>query len=134
MKKLITFTLGNLIGIIVATQLLTGITVTGGFVAYIILATVISLINWGVKPILTFLTLPINLLTFGLFNIVFNIVLFYAVSLIVPGYEITTGEFVGINTSFFVIPPWNTSLIATIVLGSIVIGLMASLVEWLLKS
>ena len=131
MKKLGVYIIANLVAIIVVTELLTGVSVTGGFVAYLILAAVISLINWGVKPILNFLTLPINFLTLGLFNIVLNTILFYVVSLIVPGYEITAGEFIGIATPIFVIPSWHTSLLATIVIGSLVLSLMAGLVEWL---
>jgi len=133
MKKLGIYVISNLVAIWVVTLLLTGVQITGGFLAYLILAFVVSLINWGVKPILTFLTLPFNFLTLGLFNIVLNIVLFYVVSLIVPGYEITAGEFIGLKTPVFVIPAWHTSLLVTIVIGSLLLALMAGLIEWLLK-
>ena len=133
MKKLGIYIIANLVAIWAITLLLTGVKVTGGFLAYLILALIISLVNWGVKPILTFLTLPFNFLTLGLLNIIIDIVLFYVISLVIPGYEITAGEFIGIDASIFVIPAWHTSLLVTIVIGALLLSLMAGLIEWLLK-
>ncbi|MBP7061168.1 MAG: phage holin family protein, partial [Candidatus Moranbacteria bacterium] len=48
-----------------------GITVQG-FVTALILALVWGLIGVTVKPVLLLLTLPINLLTFGIFTFVIN--------------------------------------------------------------
>lgn len=133
MKKLGVHIIANLLAIWVITLLLTGVKVTGGPISYIILALAISLVNWGVKPIITFLTLPFNFLTLGLLNVIINIVLFYVISLLIPGYEITAGQFIGIETPIFVIPAWETNLMVTILIGSLLLSLMAGLVEWLLK-
>lgn len=52
-----------------------------------------------VKPVVTILTLPINLLTLGLFGIVINAVLFWSLSYIVDGFSVS--GFVGaVITSF----------------------------------
>lgn len=50
---------------------------------------VIVLINVFIKPVLKLLTLPINILTLGLFTLVINAVLFMFVGYIVPGIEIS---------------------------------------------
>lgn len=42
------------------------------FVAALVAAVVIGLVNAFIRPILSILTLPINLLTFGLFTFVIN--------------------------------------------------------------
>jgi len=50
---------------------------------------VIGAINAFIKPIVRVLTLPITCLTFGLFALVINAVLFYAGASLTPGMEIS---------------------------------------------
>lgn len=64
-----------------------GITISS-FVTALIASAVIALINIFIKPVLVFLTLPINILTLGLFILVINALLFMFVAYLVPGVEI----------------------------------------------
>lgn len=64
-----------------------GITISN-FTTALIAAVVIALVNLGIKPILVFLTLPINILTLGLFILVINALLFMFVAYLVPGVEV----------------------------------------------
>lgn len=54
----------------------------------LIAAGVLLLINTLVKPILHALTLPINIITLGLFGMVLNVVLFWFGQLLVDGFTI----------------------------------------------
>ncbi len=53
-----------------------------------IAAAVLGVLNLLVKPVLVFLTLPITLITLGLFLLVINAVMLLLVSAIVPGFEV----------------------------------------------
>ena len=64
-----------------------GITISN-FVSALIAAVVIALVNLFIKPVLVFLTLPINILTLGLFILVINALLFLFVAYLVPGVEV----------------------------------------------
>ncbi len=64
-----------------------GITISN-FVTALIAAAVIALVNIFIKPILVFLTLPVNILTLGLFILVINALLFMFVAYLVPGVEV----------------------------------------------
>lgn len=75
------------VAIVVAAYLLPGVDVDG-IVAALILAVVLGAINAFIKPILIVLTLPLNVLTLGLFTFVINAVLILIAELIVPGFEI----------------------------------------------
>lgn len=66
-------------GVIIATT-------TAGLIA----GAVIGLMNMFVKPIVRVITLPLNVLTLGLFGFLVNAVLFWVASLVVPGFEVTT--------------------------------------------
>lgn len=52
----------------------------------IIAAIVLAVLNVLIKPLLILLTLPINILTLGLFTIVINAIIIYLVAAIVPGF------------------------------------------------
>ncbi len=73
--------------IILASYLLDGIAVAGFWSAFFA-AAILGVINTLLKPLLLLLTLPINIMTLGLFTFVINAVLLSLVSVIVPGFEV----------------------------------------------
>ncbi|MFM2330526.1 MAG: hypothetical protein RLZZ26_33 [Candidatus Parcubacteria bacterium] len=70
----------------VGAQLVPGVAVT--VEGAIIAAVVLGAFNLFIKPILTVLTLPITILTLGLFSIVINALLVMLASTIVPGFAV----------------------------------------------
>lgn len=50
---------------------------------------VLLLINTLIKPILRFLTIPLNIITLGLFGFFLNVALFWFGQTLVSGFEIT---------------------------------------------
>ena len=54
----------------------------------VIVALVWGLISLTVKLVLKLLTLPINILTLGLFSLVLNALLFWLVAVFVPGFTV----------------------------------------------
>lgn len=85
--KIIISWLVSAVAIIIAAYLLPGITISG-FVAALILAVVLGIINTFIKPILHALTLPLTVVTFGLFALVLNTVLIMVAAAVVPGVDI----------------------------------------------
>lgn len=59
-----------------------------GFLAALAAAFVLGLINTILRPIFVVLTLPVTLVTFGLFLLVINALLLWLVSVIVPGFQV----------------------------------------------
>lgn len=74
------------LAIIIAAYLLPGVTVT--LVGAIVLAVVLGLINVFLKPVITILTLPLNIITLGLFSLVVNALLILLAAMIVPGFTV----------------------------------------------
>lgn len=66
-------------------------------VTALIVALVLGLVNAFIRPILVILTLPINMLTLGLFTLVINAFLFWLVSRWIPGFDVpgATEAFLG---------------------------------------
>lgn len=59
-----------------------------GFYAALVTALVMGLLNAIIKPIIIFFTLPINILTLGLFTLVINTFLFWLAGTIVKGFAV----------------------------------------------
>jgi len=74
--------------VVVSAYLLPGVTLSG-FGAALLAALVLGLLNVFIKPILLLLTLPINILTLGLFTLVINALVIMVVSAIVPGFHVS---------------------------------------------
>jgi putative membrane protein len=88
MKLLLIWVL-NALALLAVAYLVPGIHVAG-FTAALVAALVIGLVNMLIKPILVLLTLPITVLTLGLFILVINGLLFYAVGSWLEGFEVET--------------------------------------------
>ena len=97
------------VSIIIASYLLEGIHISGFFSAFFA-AAALGILNALFRPILLILTLPINLLTLGLFTFIINALMLKMASGIIPGFEVH---------GFW-----------TAVIGSLII----SVISWLLNS
>lgn len=75
------------VAVIIVAYLLPGVTVSG-FWAALLVALVLGILNVFIKPLLLFLSLPINILTLGLFTFVINAILILIASAIVPGFKV----------------------------------------------
>ena len=87
--KLIVNWLVAAVAIVIAAYLLPGVMVSG-FVTALILAVVIGGINLFVRPLLVLLTLPLTVVTFGLFLFVINALLVMLAAAIVPGFAVAS--------------------------------------------
>lgn len=97
------------VAIIVASYLLEGIHVSGFFPAFFA-AALLGILNALFRPVLILLTLPINILSLGLFTFIINALMLMMVSGVVSGFEVH-----GFWTAVF---------------GSLII----SIISWLLNS
>ncbi len=75
------------VAVIVAAYILPGVALSG-FGAALLAALVLGLLNALIKPLLLILTLPVNILTLGLFTLVINAAIIMMVSALVPGFKV----------------------------------------------
>lgn len=75
------------VSIVVTSYLMKGIHVSGFFSAFFA-AAILGILNAFFRPILLVLTLPINILSLGLFTFVLNAVLLMMVSGVIPGFDV----------------------------------------------
>ncbi|MCC2630305.1 MAG: rane protein of unknown function [Candidatus Paceibacter sp.] len=87
MKNLLVRLLINALVIFLISELLPGFDVLSFYTAFIV-AIVLGLINITLRPLLIILTLPITILTLGLFTFVINALMLMLVATIVKGFNI----------------------------------------------
>ncbi len=75
------------VAIIVTSYLLGGIQV-GGFFPAFFAAAILGILNAFFRPLLLLLTLPLNILTLGLFTFVINAIMLMMASGVIPGFEV----------------------------------------------
>ena len=78
----------NAIAILLIAYLLPQVMLAEGALAALAAAFFLGLMNAGVRPIFILLTLPVTVLTLGIFLLVINGLLLWLVSWIVPGFHV----------------------------------------------
>ena len=77
----------NTVALIAVAYLMPSVTVSS-FGAALVAALVLGLVNAIVRPILVLLTLPVTVLTLGLFIFVINGLLFWTVGSLIEGFDV----------------------------------------------
>ena len=84
--KIIIHLLVSTLAILIATFLVPGATVT--LLSAVILAVVLGIINIFIKPVVKLITLPLTILTLGIFSLVINALFILLAAHIVPGFSV----------------------------------------------
>ncbi len=111
MMRLISQILVNAFILWAVAQIVPGIRFDGSFTALLILGIVFGIVNAIIKPILLLLTLPLTILTLGLFALIINALMLLLTSALVPSYQVD---------GFF-----------PALLGSIAISILSTVLNWM---
>lgn len=79
--------LGTVAAVVLTVYIVPGVDIAG-WESTLLAALVWSVITMVIRPVLAILTLPITILTVGLFSFILNALLFWAMTLIVPGFVV----------------------------------------------
>lgn len=105
--------LGTVFAVLLAAYLIPGFAVEGFYTAAIV-ALILGFLNITIRPVLILLTLPLNLLTLGLFSFVINAALIFFIASFVDGFTL--------------IGTFADQFIAALLGGALI-----ALVQWVLK-
>ncbi|MEK7577051.1 MAG: phage holin family protein [Patescibacteria group bacterium] len=75
------------LSLMVVSKIVSGVTITG-FWGAVLAVVVMAILNTLIKPILFLLTLPVTIVTFGLFTFVLNALMFLLASRFVSGFAV----------------------------------------------
>ena len=115
--KLIIRILINAVAIWLTSLLLPGFTLTGNVFSLILVAVIFGLVNAIIRPIVKLLTLPINLVTLGLFTLVINALMLILTVWLSGSLSLEGGVFQNFLTAF---------------IAAIIISVISTLLSWIL--
>jgi putative membrane protein len=78
----------NVVAILIIAHIAPGLIRVDGFLAALIAAILLGIVNTIIRPILVILTFPLTLLTFGLFLLVINALMLWLVSALLSGFHV----------------------------------------------
>ncbi len=107
MYKLLAQIVAGIAGFWLADRFISGVTFSGEIKKLLLAGCVLGLINFFIKPVLKLITLPLRIITFGLFSLVINALMVWAVNAIFPELSIS-GIFPLIWTTLII---WIISLL-----------------------
>lgn len=110
-----------------------GFSYHGNYLTLLLAGGIFALLTIFVKPILKLLSLPFNLITFGLFSFFINIIILYSISYFVADFKIVGFHFVGYQFSGFNFPATDLNQLMSALVASILIGLLSTFLHWIFK-
>lgn len=132
MKTILRYLLINTVSLYITTEVIKGLSYSGGFQTLVLGGTAFTVINFLLIPLLKILLLPLNLLTLGVFAWATNVLALYALTNIVPQFRLAPFYFQGFETGGFIVPAMNLSTLWVAMLASLMIGFLTHLLHWLI--
>ncbi len=81
MERLLFKTIAGVLGLWLAVQFVPGVAFAGTWKSLLLAGFILGLINAFVKPLLNLITLPLKIITLGLFGLIVNLIIVWAVDI-----------------------------------------------------
>ncbi len=121
------------VALFLSAQILQGIHVSGGLQAYILGGFILSVLFMIVKPVLSIITLPLNIVTLGLFSFVVNAIILYLLTVFAANISISAFNFQGFTFAGFVVPKFYINNFFAFIVASILLSFIVGVLKWLTK-
>ena len=133
MKGILRNTVINAISLAVLDQVIPGVTIIGGLKTYVIAGFILSLLLLIIKPILNILSLPLNMVTLGLFSFLTNSIILYLLTVFVTQVTISKFTFEGFTFAGFVVPVMDFNTFYAFVITAAILSIIIAFFDWLIK-
>lgn len=133
MKSILRSIVINSFSLWAVSQLIDGLVIKGNVDVVLLGGFVLTLMNLLVKPVLSLLTLPFNLLTMGLFSWLLNVAIVYLLTVFVSQISIASYTFPGFTTVGFSIPRISLSTFQTAILVAFLLSVIVNGFGWFFR-
>lgn len=113
-------------------QLINGFEIIG-LGSYLLFAFLLAISYMALEPIIKFFTLPVNLVSLGLFHFILSCFYIYFFKLIVPGFDIHDGGIGPLFNKEIQLEEIKLSMIAIVIFSSLLITLLNNIVTWAIE-
>ncbi|MFH1896321.1 MAG: phage holin family protein [bacterium] len=131
MKKIMRYFLFNLAALYFIEKYVGGVSYSGDYRVLAMAAGALTVALVVIRPIVKVVTLPINIVTLGLFGSFINAGLLYGVTFVVPKFTINPFSFEGLGYKGMAIPGFSVGVIGAVVVVAFVLSLVTTVLSWL---
>ena len=133
MRAIIRNIVFHAVSLFILAQFFSGVKITGGFLTFLFGGAVLSIMLIVVKPILNIISLPLNILTLGLFSFFSNIIILLLLTMFVPQIKIEPFLFHGFSYAGFIIPSFHFNQIEAFVVSGFALSAIITFLTWLIR-
>lgn len=133
MKGIAKNTIFNAMSLYILSQLISGVKITGGFQAVLLSGLILTILNIVLKPIISLFSMPLNMITLGLFSFITNAILLYILTIFVPNISVSSFTFNGYSFAGFIVPVIKFNTIYAFIVSAAVLSLIINFFKWLTK-
>lgn len=127
-KKIIRAYLVNILALYLVSTYISGLKLSHGLESLLEVGAIFTIIHLLLRPILGFITGPLNFLTFGLIGLVIDGGLLYAMTIFFPQISVAKWYFPGFSLDNFTLAPMHLEIFAVTILCALVINLIRSVI------
>lgn len=131
MKKVIQDVSVNSLSLFLTSALVPGLKIEGVQLNFLFAGLLLTLGDYILKPILKIITLPFNIITFGLFSLLINAVSLFLITIIYEKININAFYFQGISYNGFEVPGFNVNIFLSYFIVSVIIYSINKFISWL---
>jgi putative membrane protein len=114
-------------------KLIPGVHLTGGLWTLFVGGIGLALMFLIIKPILTLISFPVNILSLGLFSMLTNALILYLLTIIVTGVSVEAFTYQRFEIWGFVIPALSFNTFFSYVYTAFVLSFIDTFLSWLMK-
>lgn len=133
MKPFIRSAIINLAALYVSVAIVPGFTNEGGIQTLILAIAVLAVMNLLIRPIISLLLLPINVITLGAFRWLINVAMLAILTMVVTKLKLSSFSVPGFTYQGFVIPEFEVSRLGSLILSSLAISTTNAFLFWLAR-
>lgn len=131
MKSILRHIIFYSISLYIVSQLFSGLKITGGIQTIFISGALFTGLSMVLGPILKIITLPLTIVTLGLFSFVINAIILYILTIIISDVHVSAFIIEKVRYDHFVIPTIHVNIILAFVFLSAIISALVGLLTWL---
>lgn len=132
MKTLLRNYLINVLSLWAVAQIIPSLIFNGGLLGLAEAGFVFMVANFLLIPLMKILLLPLNLLTFGLFAWVANVLALYILMKTVNSFTLLPYFFPGANLGMLIIPATNLTTLQAVIVVSFLLAIITHFLHWLI--
>lgn len=114
-------------------KLVAGFTIDGGLFTLFVSGVVLSMLFMVVRPILSIISFPVNVVSLGLFNIFINALLLYLLTIFVTGISVVAFTMTSVDILGFIIPQITFNTFFAYLYTAFILTIFNSFIRWLMN-